>query len=159
MLLLASYELIWKRIKYICVYIYAAQPCMWKNTVCKDMTLYVHACFRVNNFAAKIISFFGKWAGCTCSSLPNLLRSRQTQVWCSNLRLHTKFYFILLLFRAADVISQFKLKMRRRKFRKKKKTIFFFSFSSMKSISNHFGEKRIFFFSEIIYTKTGMRAI
>ena len=40
--------------------------------------------------------------------------------------------------------------------KKKKKTFFFFfSFSSMKSISSHFGGKRIFFCSEIIYTKTG----
>ena len=84
--------------------------------------------------------------------------SRQIQVWCSNLRLNTKFYFILLPFRAADVISQFKLKMRSRKFWKKKKNqFFFFSFSSMKSISSHFGGKRNFFCSEIIYTKTGLR--
>ena len=40
--------------------------------------------------------------------------------------------------------------------KKKKKNNFFFSFSSMKSISSHFGGKRNFFCSEIIYTKTGM---
>jgi hypothetical protein len=138
---------------YVCVY-----TCVCTYIMCAythNVHTYTHARFRINNFAAEIISIFGKWARCTGSSLPKLLcgvgKSKfdvQTWDWTPSFTSSCCPSVLQMLFRNSS------WKCAAENFEKKKKKQFFFSFSSMKSISSHFGGKRNFFCSEIIYTKT-----